>query len=110
MGDGDPSIRLHYVQSCCGLRARALLDLAALSLPPLPDAVAGNTLGYFSSCSQMETHAYRHPPVDRQYSVDCIVHSHKGVVMDEVKWELLTEVQGRLEAVLLKTYFEAYGK
>ncbi|HET9587721.1 MAG TPA: hypothetical protein VFO91_02935 [Anaerolineales bacterium] len=29
--------------------------------------------------------------------------------MDELKWELLTEVQGRLEAELLKTYFEAYG-
>ena len=29
--------------------------------------------------------------------------------MDELKWELLTEVQGRLEADLLKSYFEAYG-
>ena len=29
--------------------------------------------------------------------------------MDELKWALLTEVQGRLEANLLKTYFEAYG-
>ena len=29
--------------------------------------------------------------------------------MDELQWELLTEVQGRLEAELLKTYFEAYG-
>ena len=29
--------------------------------------------------------------------------------MDGLKWELLTEVQGRLEANLLKTYFEAYG-
>jgi hypothetical protein len=29
--------------------------------------------------------------------------------MDEMKWELLTEVQGRLEADLLKTYFSAYG-
>jgi len=29
--------------------------------------------------------------------------------MDELKWELLAEVQGRLEAELLKTYFEAYG-
>jgi hypothetical protein len=29
--------------------------------------------------------------------------------MDELKWELLTEVQGRLEAELLKTYFGAYG-
>jgi hypothetical protein len=29
--------------------------------------------------------------------------------MDELKWELLTEVQGRLEADLLKSYFSAYG-
>ncbi len=29
--------------------------------------------------------------------------------MDELKWELLTEVQGRLEADLLKSYFEASG-
>ncbi|HUE98045.1 MAG TPA: hypothetical protein VMN99_02255 [Anaerolineales bacterium] len=30
-------------------------------------------------------------------------------MVDELKWELLTEVQGRLEADLLKTYFAAYG-
>lgn len=29
--------------------------------------------------------------------------------MDELKWKLLSEVQGRLEAELLKTYFEAHG-
>jgi hypothetical protein len=29
--------------------------------------------------------------------------------MDELKWELVPEVQGRLEADLLKSYFEAYG-
>lgn len=29
--------------------------------------------------------------------------------MNELKWELLTEVPGRLEADLLKTYFAAYG-
>ena len=29
--------------------------------------------------------------------------------MDDMKWELLTQVQGRLEADLLKTYFSAYG-
>jgi hypothetical protein len=31
------------------------------------------------------------------------------VAVDELKWEILTEVQGRLEADLLKSYFEAYG-
>ncbi|MCK6540837.1 MAG: hypothetical protein L6Q26_12355 [Anaerolineales bacterium] len=29
--------------------------------------------------------------------------------MDNLKWELLTEVQGRLEADLLKSYFAAHG-
>lgn len=29
--------------------------------------------------------------------------------MDELKWEVLTEVQGRLEAELLKSYFAAHG-
>ena len=29
--------------------------------------------------------------------------------MEKLKWELLAEVQGRLEADLLKSYFEAYG-
>lgn len=29
--------------------------------------------------------------------------------MDELKWELLTQVQGRLEAELLQSYFKAYG-
>jgi hypothetical protein len=41
--------------------------------------------------------------------MDCVVHSVLEVIMDELKWELLTEVQGRLEADLLKSYFEAYG-
>jgi len=29
--------------------------------------------------------------------------------MDELKWELLLEVHGRLEADVLQMYFEAYG-
>jgi hypothetical protein len=29
--------------------------------------------------------------------------------MDELKWELLTEVQGRLEAEFIKSYFAASG-
>jgi hypothetical protein len=31
------------------------------------------------------------------------------VLMDELKWELLTEVQGRLEAEFIKSYLEAEG-
>lgn len=29
--------------------------------------------------------------------------------MDELQWELLTEIHGRLEADLLKSYLEAHG-
>ena len=29
--------------------------------------------------------------------------------MDELKWELLTEVQGRLEAEFIKSYMESQG-
>ncbi len=29
--------------------------------------------------------------------------------MDEMKWEVLTEVQGRLEAEFIKSYLEAQG-
>lgn len=29
--------------------------------------------------------------------------------MDELEWELLTEIQGRWQADLLKAYFSAYG-
>jgi hypothetical protein len=57
----------------------------------------------------METHAHRYPPVDRQHTLDDPVHFALEVKMDELKWELLTEVQGRLEADLLKSYFEASG-
>jgi len=36
-------------------------------------------------------------------------YSDLEVLMDELKWELLTQVQGRLEADLLRSNFEAYG-
>ena len=41
--------------------------------------------------------------------MDDLVHRFMEVVMDDLKWEVLTEVQGRMQADLLKSYFEAYG-
>ena len=41
--------------------------------------------------------------------MDRLVHRFLEVVMDELKWELLTEVQGRFNADILKSYFEASG-
>ena len=61
------------------------------------------------SRTQMEAHANWHPPTDCKHAVDDSIYCILEINMDELKWELLTQVQGRLEADLLKTYFEAYG-
>ena len=57
----------------------------------------------------METHPHRYPPVDRQHTLDGCIHHQLEALVDELKWELLTEVQGRLEAEFLKSYIEAQG-
>jgi hypothetical protein len=57
----------------------------------------------------MEAYPDRNPATDCQYLMDDLLRPHMEAVMDELKWELLTQVQGRLEADLLKTYFSAYG-
>jgi hypothetical protein len=41
--------------------------------------------------------------------VDDPVYRHMEVLMDELKWELLSEVQGRLEAEFIKSYLESQG-
>ena len=66
-------------------------------------------MGHLPSRYSMEAHAHRRAPIDCKYPVDDLVHSVLEVNMDELKWELLTEVQGRLEAEFLKSYFEASG-
>jgi hypothetical protein len=66
-------------------------------------------VGHFPSRGQMEAHTDWHPSIDHKYALDDLVHHHLETVMDELKWELITEVQGRLEAELLKTYLSAYG-
>src|SRR5512138_1559779 len=57
----------------------------------------------------MEADSHRHPAVDRKCVMDDSVHHHMEVLMDELKWEILTEVQGRLEAEFIKSYLDAYG-
>jgi hypothetical protein len=57
----------------------------------------------------MEAGPHWHPTIDCKHIVDDSFPHHVEALMDELKWELLTEVQGRLEADLLKSYFEAYG-
>src|SRR5258706_7048147 len=57
----------------------------------------------------MEDDADRTPSIDRQHALDDFVYSVLEVTMDELKWEHLTDVQGRVEADILKAYFEEYG-
>ena len=66
-------------------------------------------MGHLPSRHQMEAHPHWHASIDRERALDYSIHHHLEAVMDELKWELLTEVQGRLKADLLKSYFEAYG-
>jgi len=57
----------------------------------------------------METNTYWRPPINRKRGLDSIIYSILEVKMEELKWEILTEVQGHMQADLLKSYFEAYG-
>jgi hypothetical protein len=57
----------------------------------------------------METDADWDPPADREHVLDNSVYRDLEALMDELKWELLIEVQGRLEAEFLKSYLEAAG-
>ena len=66
-------------------------------------------MGHHTSGNRLEAYADRNSTNDRKHLVDRVVYHILEVNMDELKWELLTEVQGRLEADLLKSYFEAYG-
>ena len=81
------------------------------SLRPILDPMARDDVGHHISCNWMETRADRYQTINHKHLMDRFVHCvlEVDVDMDELKWELLTEVQGRLEADLLKTYFEAYG-
>jgi hypothetical protein len=56
----------------------------------------------------METHPHRGAPTYRQHALDDIVHLLLEVIMDELKYELLAEVYGRMEAELIKSYLEAH--
>ena len=76
-------------------------------------------MGYLPPRRTMEADAYRHPSIDRQCRMDDFVHHvlANGIEpleglearMDELKWEILSEVQGRLEAEFVKSYLESQG-
>jgi len=56
----------------------------------------------------VETYLYRNTSIHRQHTMDDPVHHLLEVIMDELKYELLAEVYGRMEAELIKSYFEAH--
>jgi hypothetical protein len=75
-------------------------------------------LSHRSSRSGMEAHTDQHPPTARQHTLDNfgyrilvrrIANPPYGGKMDELKWDLLTEVQGRAEAEVFKTFLVANG-
>jgi len=100
---------VHILQSRFGLDPGSDLNPSKPSIHPLPGPMDRDNVGHHKSCNRMEAHTDRRQAIDRKYLVDRIVHCILEVIMDELKWELLTEVQGRMEADLLKSYFEAYG-
>jgi hypothetical protein len=56
----------------------------------------------------METHPYRNTSTHRQHALDHPVHHLLEAIMDDLKYELLAEVYGRMEAELIKSYLEAH--
>ena len=66
-------------------------------------------MGHLPSRHQMETCADWDAAVDRLHPVDGSLHPHMELFMDQMKWELLSEVQRPLKAELIKSYLESQG-
>jgi len=106
---GLSRIPVHNVQSLRIPGIWTRIRLTASYLPAILGTMERDDVGHLPSGNQMEAHAHRNPAVDRQHLVDDFVHRHVEVLMEELKWEVLTEVQGRLEAEFIKSYLEAQG-
>ena len=68
-----------------------------------------DVLGHLPSRSEMEADPHRVSSIDRKYVMDDFIHLCLEDTMDELTWEILSEVQGRLEAEFIKSYLEAQG-
>lgn len=66
-------------------------------------------MGHHPPRRWMEARENWHPSVDREHLVDNPVHHLLENTMNDMKYELLTELHGRLEADLLESYLEANG-
>jgi hypothetical protein len=71
--------------------------------------MARDYVGHHASRHRMETDAHRRKTIDDQHHLDIIIHYFWEVTMDELKWGLLTEVQGRAEADVLKAFLIGNG-
>lgn len=66
-------------------------------------------MGYNSPVSWMEAHKNWHSPIDREPPLDSSVRHILENTMNDMKYELLTELHSRMEADLLESYLEANG-
>ena len=80
----------------------------ATHLRPFSITMDRNTLGHHPSRHRLETHPHRSAATHRQHTLDNPVHHLLEVIMDELKYELLAEVYGRMEAEMIKSYLEAH--
>jgi len=107
VADGKPRFRVHVVQFDI-LRNPGLAWIRpAFYFHPVFGAMAGNGLGHHPSGRWVETDKDRHPPVGGEHRMDDPVHCVLEVNMDEMKYELLVELNSRMEADLLKSYLES---
>src|SRR5262245_1142276 len=101
---------LYVLQSRLNTQPGSAGCSSAPSLHPISATMDGDHLRHRPSCSNwMEAHRDRYPPIGRQHSLDDFVYRDMETLMDELKWDLLTEVQGRVEAEIFKTYLVANG-
>lgn len=71
--------------------------------------MAGDDLGNHPSICGLEAYPNWYAPISRERSMDRIVYSVLEVKMDELQYELLTELTNRMQADLLESFLEANG-
>jgi hypothetical protein len=108
MENGQTRTPIYFLQSIRIADARLGKSHPAAHLRPFPITMDGNTLGYHPSRHRMETHPHRDALIHRQHALDDILHHLLEAIMDELKYELLAEVYGRMEAELIKSYLVAH--
>ena len=108
MDDGQTCAHLYFIQSFRVANAGLGKYHSTTYLYPISITMVRNTLGYHPSRHRVETYLYRNTSIHRQHTMDDPVHHLLEVIMDELKYELLAEVYGRMEAELIKSYFEAH--